>query len=86
MVPKIIILIGLLKLLDVSNKPLLCSGIYAGIVFLLGLMFGASFLPVIVSTGIAFALSTAYFFLLNYFSESWYYWPILVIGLFIGMV
>lgn len=86
MIPKVILLIGLLKLLDVSGKPLLYSGIYAGIVFCLGLFFGAPFLSVLMSTGIVFGLSTAYFFLLNHFSESGYYWVILVIGLLIGLV
>jgi hypothetical protein len=86
MIVKIILLLGLLQLLRVTGKPIYCSGIYAGIILIFGLLTGNPFLAVLLSTAIGFALSTAYFYLLHMFSESGFYWLILIVGLFIGLV
>ena len=83
---KMIFLLGLLKLLAMSGKPFLCSGLYAGFILVFKLLAGSTFDAVIIPTVIGFALSTVYFLLLNYFHESWLYWLILVVGLLIGLV
>jgi len=82
----IIILIALLQLLRVTGKPLYCSAIYAVLIFIFGLVFGDSITAVLISTAIGFALSTAYFNLLDMFSDSGFYWLILIVGLFIGLI
>ena len=83
---KIVILIALLKLLDITGKPLLCSGIYTGMILAFSTVTGGPFLAVIISTVLGFVLSTAYFALLDYFNESGYYWIIMIVGLLIGLV
>ena len=86
MIVKILLLLGLLQLLRVTGKPIYCSGIYAGLILIFGLLVGNPFLTVLLSTAIGFALSTIYFYLLHMFSESGFYWLILIVGLLIGLV
>ena len=86
MIVKILLLVGLYQLLRATGKPIYCSGIYAGFILFFGLMIGNPFIAVLLATAIAFALSTAYFYLLHMFSESGFYWPILIVGLLIGLV
>lgn len=83
---KIILLVGLLKLLDVSNNPFLCSGIYTSFIFVFGILSGNLFVPVLISSLIAFVLSSLYFLLLDRFQDSGLYWIILICGLGIGLV
>ena len=84
---KLIAIIGLIRLLHATQKPVLCAGIYAGIVFLLNIASHSSeFLAVIFGTAIAFALSFVYFFLLCRFENRGLYWIILICGFLIGMV
>jgi hypothetical protein len=86
MIIKILLLLGLLQLLRVTGKPLYCSGIYAGLIFIFGLFLGNPFLNILLNTAIGFALSTAYFYLLHMFSDSGFYWLILIAGLLIGLI
>ena len=86
MIVKIILLLGLLQLLRVTGKPFYCSGIYAGIIFIFGLLTGNPFIAVLFSIAIGFALSTVYFYLLHMFSESGFYWLILIVGFLIGLI
>ena len=86
MVIRILVLIGLVKLLDVSNKPFLCSGIYAGVVLLFGLFLFYPLISVLLSVAIAFALSSLYFYLLDRFLDTKIFWVILIVGLAIGLV
>jgi len=83
---KIIILVALLQLLRVTGKPIYCSAIYTGIIFIFGIFFGESVTAVLFSTALGFALSTAYFYLLDMYSDSGYYWVILIVGLLIGFI
>ena len=83
---KIIILLALLQLLRITGKPIVCSGIYAGLVFLMGFFMNNPLFDVLLFTAIGFVLSTVYFYLLHMFSESVFYWLILVVGLVIGLV
>lgn len=84
---KVIILIGLIKLLVETNKPFLCAIIYAAITLIFSMCFSAAIIPVLIATGIGFVLSLIYFWLLNYFVDSLLiFWVILVLGLLIGLV
>jgi hypothetical protein len=86
MIVKILLLLGLLQLLRVTGKPIYCSGIYAGFILIFGLFLGNPFLNVLLFAAIGFVLSTIYFYLLHMFSDSWFYWLILIVGLSIGLV
>ena len=85
---KIIILIGLARLLDATGKPLLCSGIYTGIATFLSLFLkNISFLNIIVSMAMLLCLSSLYFWLLDRFSQNQIiYFLILIGGVAIGLV
>jgi len=87
MIIRIIVLVGLIRLLLVTNKPFLCSGIYAGVIFFFGLITEVPFIPLIVVTAIGFALSSLYFWLLERFEGAGVlWWVILIGGLLIGLV
>ncbi|WP_045859808.1 hypothetical protein [Teredinibacter purpureus] len=83
---KIVMLVALIQILYQTNKPILCAGIYAGIGFVLGLLFGSGFLYVVISSAIAFGLALVYFALLNNFKDGMLHWVILIGGLVIGLV
>jgi hypothetical protein len=84
---KVIILIGLIKLLVETNKPILCASIYAAVVLIFSMCFSVALIPVLIATGISFVLALIYFWLLNYFVDSiLIFWVILVLGLLIGLV
>ena len=82
----ILVLIGLLKILSISENPYLCSGLYAVAYTSLALFFGAGFMNVLLYGVISFALATIYFYLLDRFQDGLLYWVILVGGLAIGLV
>ncbi|MBQ4837147.1 MULTISPECIES: hypothetical protein [Pseudoalteromonas] len=86
MIIKIILLLALLRVLAITEKPILCAGIYSSVVLVFGWMSGASFSYVLVGTLISFGLSFLYFWLLNRFNHGPLYFVILVLGLGIGLV
>ena len=84
---KFILLAGLIRLLIATEKPFLCSGIYAGIALIFGLAFGASILAALISATIGFALASLYFWLLNRLDDgSLVWWLVAVVGVVIGLV
>jgi hypothetical protein len=83
---KIILLVGLIRLLMVTDKPLLCAGIYASIALFFGLIMGNHFLIVLIASGISFALASLYFWLLYRVEGGIMWWVILMGGLAIGLV
>ncbi len=84
---KLLVLIGLVRLLIVTHKPLLCSSIYAVLVVLGNLFFGGSQVDAALVFGlIGFVTSTIYFWLLTRFDGSFIWWIILVAGALIGLV
>lgn len=70
-----------------TDKPFLCSGIYAGVAFLLGLIFGNPFLVVLIHASISFLLASVYFWSLDKLDGSevlW--WLVAIVGIVIGLV
>jgi len=86
LVLKVLIIISILKLLNITEKPFLCSGIYALIAFILNLAFSNVLIYSAILASISFVTASIYFWLLNYFQYGWQYWATLVIGLAIGAV
>lgn len=82
----VIILLCLLQLLRVTGKPFLCSGIYVGFYFVFGLIVGEPFLIHLLLSSIGFVWSSVYFYLLDRYSDSHWYWLILLVGLLIGTI
>lgn len=86
MIVKIILLLALLQLLRITGKSIVCSGIYAGLILIMGFFMGMPLSDVLLSTSIGLVLSTIYFYLLHMFSESGFYWLNLIGGLIVGLV
>jgi hypothetical protein len=90
MLVKIIVLVGLTRMLAVTRKPLLCAGIYTALGLLLGLMFAPGALAPLATLALRavlqFGLASLYFWLLMRFDRGLLYWVILVVGLVIGLV
>jgi hypothetical protein len=79
MVVSLLVLIGLVKFLQMSQSPLSCAVIYAIITFLFSFS--------LITVAIAFVLSFIYFWLLHRFENSVLWWVILIVGGFgLGMV
>ncbi|MHB9025663.1 MAG: hypothetical protein ACYC7E_16080 [Armatimonadota bacterium] len=78
---KVFILVGLFRLLNVTEKPLLCSGIYGTLVFLFALMSGVGLLAAFISSAIAYGLSSLYFWALYKLDETIWWWPVMIVGL-----
>lgn len=83
---KVVILVGLIKLLLATEKPLLCAGIYGAGVCLLMLGFGVPFGLVYLRGVGAFGLAWLYFAGLNATVGTTLFWVILIGGLLLGIV
>lgn len=85
MIFRILLLVGLIRLLIETHKPFLCSGIYGGIVTVFALISGSG-VAAIGAGGVAFLLSSLYFWLLDRYDDSILFWVIMIVGLLIGIV
>jgi hypothetical protein len=83
---RVLVLIALIQILIQTNRPFLCSGIYAVVAALGALFTGHGIFAVVLGGAIAFALSSVYFWLLDRFDGGFWWWIILVGGLVIGLV
>lgn len=81
-----LILIALIQILLQTNKPFLCSGIYAAVAAILSLFLGQGLSGALVSGAFAFVLASLYFWLLDRFEGSFWWWIIAAGGLVIGVV
>ncbi len=86
MIPRILILLGLVALLKKTNNAGLCAGIYAAVVFIFGLIVGGNFIGALIAAIISGGLSFLYFWLLQKTEETFVWWIILVVGFLIGAV
>ena len=87
MIIKVLLLTALVRLLIVTNKPFLCSGLYAGARFIFALMYGAGFLAAIIGAAISFALASIWFWLLDRFEDrTAIFWGIAALGILLGFV
>lgn len=83
---KIFVLVALIQILNRTDRPFLCAGIYATILLPINLMLETPLHIALISAGIAFALASLYFWLLNYFKYGWQYWLTFVGGILVGLV
>ena len=88
MIIKFILLAASVRLLLATDKPFLCSGIYAGAAFALGLVFGSPFLAVLIHASVSFVLASVYFWLLDRLdgSSEVLWWLVAIGGILIGLV
>ena len=86
MIIKILVLVALIRLLIVMDKPIVCAGIYTGARLIFALLFGNPLLSVLIGSAIVFGLALLYFWLLSRFQDTGVFWVVLILGLVIGLV
>ncbi len=87
MIIKFLVLAVLIRLLIASEKPFLCSGLYAGMALVFGLIRGGPVGAVLISAGLGFVLASVYFWLLNRLDTgSLVWWLVALLGIAIGLV
>jgi hypothetical protein len=87
MIIKCILLAALVRLLIATEKPFLCSGLYAVVPLLLGLAMQRPWERLLTSAGVVFILASIYFWLLNRLDEgSAVWWVIAIAGIALGFV
>lgn len=84
---QILIIVVMIRVLISTGKPLWCAVSYAAAVAIFGLLsahrleLSANRLePILIISAVAFAVSGIYFWLLKRFSDSFLWWPILIVG------
>jgi len=86
MVLRIITLVGLVKLLLITEKPLWCAGVYAVLTSVWGLAFGWHLMEILLVLPISLGLALLYFWLLCRFQDGVLFWVIMILGFAIGLV
>jgi hypothetical protein len=82
-----VLLIGLVKILLITDKPVLCASIYVGVGLFLHLLSGTPIINLLIPAVISFFLAAAYFWLLDNFQESNLpFYAIMIVGLLISFV
>lgn len=76
-------LLVFIKILSIVRKPLYCAVVYILPFVIINLMSGLPFIAAAIGTAVVFGYILLYFWLLDYFGESLWYWLILVLG-FVG--
>lgn len=83
---RILMLVGMIRLLIATDKPRLCAGIYGSFVTTGTLLSGQSLPAALIAGGLAFFLSGVYFWLLNRFDSGLLWWVVLILGFLIGLI
>ena len=82
---KILFLIALIRVLIITDKPFVCSGLYAFFVFLFGIFTGFPFIGVLIAVAISYGVASLYFWLLDR-QQGIMWWPVMILGMFIIVV
>jgi len=84
---KLLIIIGLVRVLALTHKPFLCSGIYTAMVSIFIVLSNNPFYHSVILIGIAFALSSLYFWLLDWLEgKGALYWVVFILGFIIPLM
>jgi hypothetical protein len=78
---KVALLVGLIRMLISTDKPLLCAGLYAVALTIVEFLFQVPIQTIAISVGISFAVAFIYFWLLNRFHSGLLYWAIFLLGM-----
>jgi hypothetical protein len=86
MIIKALILAALVKLLIATDKPFLCSSLYAFVILALGFLSvlagQATYMQLLIATAIGFGVSSLMFVLLSK-TEGGTWWIVLILGIFV---
>ncbi|MCB1036784.1 MAG: hypothetical protein KDD47_23360 [Acidobacteria bacterium] len=83
---KIIVLVGIVRLLIETGKPFLCAGIYAAVGAGLAVLAAVPFPQIAQTAAVSFVLAAIFFWVLDRFEGSFLWWVVFVAGLAIGLV
>lgn len=83
---KILVLLGLIKLLEATDSPILCAGIYAVVAAIFAGLATTEISKVLLVGLVGFILSLIYFWLLKKTRFSWVWWIVMIGGVAIGLV
>lgn len=83
---RLLVLVALIRLLIATDNPLLCAGIYTGVVGVGSFLSGAGPVDALLASGLALLTSGIYFWLLKRFDGSFLWWVIMIAGVVIGFV
>lgn len=87
MLIKLLILLGLTKLLDNGGKPITLALIYTAMMFILGLIQGGAIGLLVIYVPVTLVLSFVYFIILKRLESSIFFWIVAFIaGIAIGFV
>ncbi len=86
MLIKILILLGLVKLLKISNSAALCAVIYGVAVLIFTFVSKGNFSQALIISIIGCGLSFIWFWFLHKTEGNWFWWVILIGGVSIGLV
>ncbi len=76
----ILLLVAVVRMLQADQSPKLCAGMYSGGMAILRLMFGFAFLPVLGLGVIRYGVAFGYFWLLDCYGDTGWYWLIFILG------
>jgi hypothetical protein len=79
----VIILAALVKINLECDSPWVATSLFAALAFVLGLMFGAPFLALLIGVAINIGLGFLYFWLLKKTESSRSWWAVMIIGIFV---
>jgi hypothetical protein len=79
-------LVALVRLLLMTDKPALCTGIYAAVEIAIRIFSGNPAMVIAISAGISIIVFGLYFWLLNRFHSGLLYWLIFLVGLPICLI
>jgi hypothetical protein len=86
---KIVLLLGLIKLLEATDKPLVCATVYvivAGFISLALSVGSINWGGLMIGLAISFVSAFVYFWLLQKTEGSIFWWIIMLGGFFIGLI
>ncbi|MDQ8196392.1 hypothetical protein QEH59_18330 [Coraliomargarita sp. SDUM461004] len=78
-----IILAALVKINLECDSPWVATSLFAGLTFVMSLMFGYPFLASLIGTAINIGLGFFYFWLLKKTESSSSWWAVMIIGIFV---
>jgi hypothetical protein len=86
MIFRVMILLALVKLLDMTNSPGLCTFLLAAAITAFRLAFSPGYLVAVVTAVLSLIIYGLYFWLLNRYNRGIWYWLIFIVGLPICLI
>lgn len=83
---RILLILGLVKLLNITQNALLCAAIYSIIAAIFAMAAGTAWQAVLFNLCIMFVAAFIYFWALTKLEDSILWWVVFIIGLLLGIL